>query len=228
MEIKPIAIFHSPFSSKFGIPKQSGLVSELKGEIVFEPQYRDCDYIRGIDGFDYLWLVWEFSANSHNPTSPLVRPPLLGGNEKVGVFASRSPFRPNAIGLSSVRLNNVEWESKLGPILHVSGADLMNGTPIYDIKPYVEYADAHLGVRSGFVDRKEINRLEVIIPDEIKKLFSAADITVLKKVLELDPRPHYHDNPRQKYGMPFGGRDIHFTVTGSTLLVLDAVEIPVR
>ncbi len=228
MEIKPIAIFHSPFSSKFGIPKQSGLVSELKGEIVFEPQYRDCDYIRGIDGFDYLWLVWEFSANSHNPTSPLVRPPLLGGNEKVGVFASRSPFRPNAIGLSSVRLNSVEWESKLGPILHVSGADLMNGTPIYDIKPYVEYADAHLGVRSGFVDRKEINRLEVIIPDEIKKLFSAADVTVLKKVLELDPRPHYHDNPQQRYGMPFGGRDIHFTVTGSTLLVLDAVEIPVR
>lgn len=228
MEIKPIAIFHSPFSSKFGIPKQSGLVSELKGEIVFEPQYRDCDYIRGIDGFDYLWLVWEFSANSHNPTSPLVRPPLLGGNEKVGVFASRSPFRPNAIGLSSVRLNSVEWESKLGPILHVSGADLMNGTPIYDIKPYVEYADAHLGVRSGFVDRKEINRLEVIIPDEIKKLFSAADVTVLKKVLELDPRPHYHDNPQLKYGMQFGGRDIHFTVTGSTLLVLDAVEIPVR
>lgn len=228
MEIKPIAIFHSPFSSKFGIPKQSGLVSELKGEIVFEPQYRDFDYIRGIDGFDYLWLVWEFSANSHNPTSPLVRPPLLGGNEKVGVFASRSPFRPNAIGLSSVRLNSVELESKLGPILHVSGADLMNGTPIYDIKPYVEYADAHLGVRSGFVDRKEINRLEVIIPDEIKKLFSAADVTVLKKVLELDPRPHYHDNPQLKYGMPFGGRDIHFTVTGSTLLVLDAVEIPVR
>lgn len=225
MEINPIAIFHSPFSSKFGIPKQSGLVNELKGEIVFEPQYCDCDYIRGIDGFDYLWLIWEFSANSHIPSSPLVRPPLLGGNEKVGVFASRSPFRPNSIGLSSVRLDRVEWSSKRGPVLHVSGADLMDGTPIYDIKPYVEYADAHVGVRSGFVDRRKINRIDVIIPDEVNRLFSSDDLAVLKKVLELDPRPHYHNDPQRIYGMSFGGRDIHFIVTSSKLLVLDAVEI---
>ena len=158
MEIKPIARFHSPFTSKFGIPKQAGLVEELKGEIVFEPEYHNADFIRGIDGFDYLWLLWEFSANRHKANSPVVRPPVLGGNQKVGVFATRSPFRPNPIGLSSVRLVSVEWESAQGPVLHVAGADLMDGTPIYDIKPYIGYADCHEGVRSGFVDTNPIKR----------------------------------------------------------------------
>lgn len=228
MEINPIARFHSPFSSKFGIPKQAGLVEELRGEIIFEPQYRNADYIRGIDGFDFLWLVWEFSANKHKANSPVVRPPVLGGNEKVGVFATRSPFRPNSIGLSSVRLDSVEWESERGPVLHVSGADLMDGTPIYDIKPYVEYADCHHGVRSGFVDSNPILRLDVVIPDDVKALFGEDDIKALTKVLELDPRPHYQNDPQKTYGMPFGGRDIHFRVEGSTLLVLDALEVPNR
>ena len=137
MEIKPIARFRSPFTSKFGIPKQAGLVEELEGQIVFEPEYRNPDALRGIEGFDYLWLIWEFSANKHQANSPVVRPPVLGGNEKMGVFATRSPFRPNNIGLSSVRLSRVEWDGTNGPIIHVKGADLMDGTPIYDIKPYV-------------------------------------------------------------------------------------------
>ncbi len=225
MQINPIARFRSPFSSKFGIPKQSGLVEELKGEIIFEPQYRNVDYIRGIEGFDFLWLIWEFSANRHKANSPVVRPPVLGGNEKVGVFATRSPFRPNNIGLSSVRLERVEWESKDGPVLYVSGADLMDGTPIYDIKPYVEYADSHVGVRSGFVDSNPIRRLEVVIPEELKSLFNADVTAALIKVLELDPRPHYQNDPQKTYGMPFAGRDIHFRVEDSTLLVLDACPL---
>lgn len=228
MLINPIARFRSPFSSKFGIPKQSGLVEELKGEIIFEPQYRNVDYIRGIEGFDFLWLIWEFSANSHKANSPVVRPPVLGGNEKVGVFATRSPFRPNNIGLSSVKLDSVEWESKDGPVLHVSGADLMDGTPIYDIKPYVEYADSHVGVRSGFVDSNPIKRLQVVIPEDIAALFTDEEVKALRKVLELDPRPHYQNNPQKTYGMPFGGRDIHFRVENSTLLVLDALVVPNR
>lgn len=225
MEIKPIAYFNSPFSSKFGIPKQSGLVEELKGEIVFEPQYRNADFIRGIEGFDFLWLIWEFSANRHKVNSSVVRPPVLGGNEKVGIFASRSPFRPNALGLSSVRLESVEWESSKGPVLHVTGADLMDGTPIYDIKPYVEYADSHQDVRSGFVDTNPIRRLKVVIPEELKSLFSADETAALKKVLELDPRPHYQNDPQKTYGMPFAGRDIHFRVEDSTLVVLDACPL---
>lgn len=220
MEISPIAIFRSPFSSKFGIPKQAGLVEELKGEIVFEPQYRNADFIRGIDGFDFLWLVWEFSANKHKANSPVVRPPVLGGNQKVGVFATRSPFRPNPLGLSSVRLERVEWESNLGPVLHVSGADLMDGTPIYDIKPYIEYADCHQDVRSGFVDTNPIRRLEVVIPDDIKAILTVDEVIALTKTLELDPRPHYQNDPQKTYGMPFAGRDIHFKVEGSTLTVL--------
>lgn len=220
--MKVIATFHSPFSSKFGVPKQSNLVSELKGKIIFEPSFRNVDYIRGIDGFDFLWLLWEFSANRHAATSPLVRPPVLGGNEKVGVFASRSPFRPNNIGLSSVRLDYVEWESARGPVLHVSGADLMDGTPIYDIKPYVEYADSHVGVRCGFVDTNPIKRLKVEIPDAVGRLFSTDELCALKKTLELDPRPHYQNKPDKIYGMPFAGRDVHFVVEGNVLKVKDA------
>ena len=164
MEIKPIARFRSPFTSKFGIPKQAGLVEELEGQIVFEPEYRNPDALRGIEGFDYLWLIWEFSANKHRANSPVVRPPVLGGNEKMGVFATRSPFRPNNIGLSSVRLSRVEWDGTNGPIIHVKGADLMDGTPIYDIKPYVVYADSHPDARSGFVDTRKWKRLEVVVP----------------------------------------------------------------
>ena len=219
MLIEPIAHFRSPFSSKFGIPRQSGLVEELEGTIVFEPKYRNTDALRGIDGFDFLWLIWEFSANKHAATSPVVRPPVLGGNQRVGVFATRSPFRPNAIGLSSVRLKNVIWKGAQGPAIVVTGADLMNGTPIYDIKPYVGYADCHPMARSGFVDSHPTQRLRVIIPDGWQRLLGTAKVDTLRKVLELDPRPHYHTDDQKLYGMPFEGFDIHFRVQNDILTV---------
>src|SRR3712207_3116076 len=161
MTLTPIATFRSPFSSKFGIPKQSGLVESLEGSIVFEPGYRNADALRGLEEFDFLWLIWGFSANKHAATSPTVRPPVLGGNVRMGVWATRSPFRPNPIGLSSVRISRIDLDTSRAPIIYVLGADLMDGTPIYDIKPYVAYADSHVGVRSGFVDRTPMPRLEV-------------------------------------------------------------------
>ena len=225
MEIKPIARFRSPFSSKFGIPKQAGLVVELEGQIVFEPEYRNPDALRGMEGFDYLWLIWEFSANKHKATSPVVRPPVLGGNEKMGVFATRSPFRPNNIGLSSVRISRIEWETSKGPVIHVKGADLMDGTPIYDIKPYVVYADCHPEARSGFVDERKWKRLDVMISKEVEEKLlkdglTPEKIAILKDVLAQDPRPHYQKNPDKVYGMPYEGLDIHFKVNDTVLEVL--------
>lgn len=225
MEIEAIAHFRSPFSSKFGIPKQSGLVESLKGEIVFVPKYRNRDSLRGLDEFDYIWLIWGFSANPHKATAPVVRPPVLGGNEKVGVFASRSPFRPNALGLSSVRVESVDMETADGPVVRVLGADLMDGTPIYDIKPYVAYADCHDNVRCGFVDRSVNRRLNVEMPADIAQLFDENSLMSLRKVLELDPRPRYQHDSGKTYGMPFAGYDIHFRVDGDTLIVVDAVRM---
>ncbi len=221
MEINPVAFFHSPFTSKFGIPKQSGLVAELEGTIVFTEAYRSEEALRGIDAFDYLWLIWGFSANKHAANSLTVRPPLLGGNTRMGVFATRSPFRPNPLGLSSVRLKSVEWNTKDGPVLHVLGADLMDGTPIYDIKPYVVYADSHEGVKSGFVDSNPIKRLHVVISEETERILGERRTMMLRKTLELDPRPHYQHDSSRVYGMPFDGRDIHFKVDGDTLTVVD-------
>ena len=220
MELQPVAHFRSPFTSKFGIPKQSGLVEELRGEIVFEPAFRNADYLRGIEEFDYLWLIWEFSANPHKAVSPVVRPPVLGGNERVGVFATRSPFRPNPLGLSSVKIESVEWESARGPIIHVLGADLMDGTPIFDIKPYIVYADSHADARSGFVDKRQWPKLQVVLPDELSEVFSEEQLKALRHTLELDPRPHYQNDPQKVYGMPFEGRDIHFRVNDGVLTVL--------
>lgn len=225
MEIEAIAHFRSPFSSKFGIPKQSGLVESLKGEIVFVPKYRNRDSLRGLDEFDYIWLIWGFSANPHKATTPVVRPPVLGGNEKVGVFASRSPFRPNALGLSSVRVESVDMETADGPVVRVLGADLMDGTPIYDIKPYVAYADCHDNVRCGFVDRSVNRRLNVEMPADVAQLFDDNSLMSLRKVLELDPRPRYQHDSGKTYGMPFAGYDIHFRVDGDTLIVVDAVRM---
>ena len=224
MEIEKIATFHSPFGSKFGIPKQSGIVPELRGEIVLEKAYRNPDALRGIEDFDYLWLVWGFSANRHAPTSLTVRPPRLGGNERVGVFASRSPFRPNGLGLSSVRLDRVEWDTPRGPVLHVLGADLMDGTPVYDIKPYVTYADCHPEARSGFVDRRKWQKVEVDIPANVLAQLRAAgfteeDITALRAVLEEDPRPQIQRGEDKVYGMPFAGLDIKFQAVGGRLVV---------
>ncbi len=222
MEIYPIARFHSPFSTKFGIPKQSGLVQELEGKIVFEPDYRHEEALRGINEFDFLWLIWEFSGNRHGAASLMVRPPLLGGNAKMGVFATRSPFRPNPLGLSSVRIKEVEWDTPVGPVIHVCGGDLMDGTPIYDIKPYIAYSDCHMGARSGFVDTNPIRRLRVVIPDDIARRFDGRERETLIKILELDPRPHYQNDAQKVYGMPFKDYDIHFTVsTDGVLTVTD-------
>lgn len=225
MEIKPIAVFRSPFKSKFGIPKQAGLVAELDGEIVFQPEFRNKDALRGLEGFDFIWLIWEFSANRHAAKSPVVRPPVLGGNEKMGVFATRSPFRPNNIGLSSVRISHIDWDTERGPVVHVKGADLMDGTPIFDIKPYVVYADSHPEARSGFVDQCKWNKLSVVVSPEAADFFerrgmSRAQVEVLKEVLAQDPRPHYQKNPDKVYGMPFEGMDVHFQVSDGVLTVL--------
>lgn len=221
MQIEPIAYFRSPFATKFGVPKQSGLVENLVGTIEFVPQHRNVDALRGMEDFDYLWLIWEFSANRHAATSPVVRPPLLGGNRKVGVFASRSPFRPNRLGLSSVRISEIEIDATRGPLIHVLGADLMDGTPIYDIKPYVVYADSHPEARSGFVDKNAIRWLEVVVPDAVASRYSSDELAALRKVLSLDPRPHYQDNPEKVYGMMYAGKDVKFRVEGDVLTVVE-------
>lgn len=221
MQIEPIAYFRSPFATKFGVPKQSGLVENLMGTIEFVPQHRNVDALRGMEEFDYLWLIWEFSANRHAATSPVVRPPLLGGNRKVGVFASRSPFRPNRLGLSSVRISEIELDTTRGPLIHVLGADLMDGTPIYDIKPYVVYADSHPEARSGFVDKNAIRWLEVVVPDAVASRYSSDELATLRKVLSLDPRPHYQDNPEKVYGMIYAGKDVKFRVEGDVLTVME-------
>lgn len=231
MEINKIATFHSPFTSKFGIPKQSGLVKTLEGQIVFEPKFRTRDALRGIEEFDYLWLIWGFSANRHTATSPVVRPPLLGGNTKMGVFATRSPFRPNALGLSSVHLDHVEWDTQNGPVIVVRGADLMDGTPIYDIKPYITYADCHENARSGFVDQHAIHRLDVEIPHEIENelLAELGDdrLKMLREVLSFDPRPQTQHKPDKTYGMPFHHFDIRFQVLDNHLLIIkEIVKMP--
>ena len=197
------------------------MVEELEGEIVFEPSFRNPDFLRGLDEFDYIWLLWEFSANKHATKNAMVRPPILGGNERVGVFATRSPFRPNNIGLSSVRLIKIEWESNQGPIIKVKGADLMDGTPIFDIKPYVKYADCHEDAKSGFVDNHSWKRLQVIIPEEIQQHFSLDELKVLKKVLSIDPRPQIQTSKDKIYGMPYGCFDIRFRVENETLTVID-------
>jgi tRNA-Thr(GGU) m(6)t(6)A37 methyltransferase TsaA len=226
MKITPIAYYHTGLQGKFGLPRQSGLVPELRGRIVLEPQYCNAYALRGTEGFDYLWLIWGFSLNGkqEGEWSPLVRPPLLGGNAYMGVFATRSPFRPNPIGLSSVRLLGVE-EGDCGMTLVVAGADLADGTPIYDIKPYVEYADAHVSVRSGFVDDNEWRKLDVVFPRELRSLFAEEDYSALYKILELDPRPQYHNDPERVYGMPFGGYDVRFVVDGGVLTVVEVAGV---
>ena len=216
MKIEPIAFFRSPFTSKFGIPRQSGIVSELRGRVEFVGDYAQAEALRGIEDYDYLWLIWGFSENVNAEKHPTVRPPLLGGNERVGVWATRSPFRPNNLGLSSVRIARIDYEA---PAIEVMGADLMDGTPVYDVKPYLPYVDCHAEARGGFTDSHEWQRLEVEVPDEMACLLSAADLTVLKEALALDPRPHYHDDPQRQYGMPFMDFDVRFKVTDGVLRV---------
>jgi tRNA-Thr(GGU) m(6)t(6)A37 methyltransferase TsaA len=221
MNIEPIAFFHSPMTSKFGIPRQSGLAPELPGQIVFEPSYRNADAVRGLEAFDYLWVIWGFSANRHEAVGLTVRPPRLGGNERVGVFASRSPYRPNGLGLSSLYIKEVEMSPTLGPVIHVLGADLMDGTPVYDIKPYVTYADCHPDARSGFVDSHQWQPMQVEIPESLARFFSDEECRGLRQVLSHDPRPPYHDDEARVYGMPFAGRDVRFRVADGVLTVTD-------
>ncbi|MBQ0150620.1 MAG: tRNA (N6-threonylcarbamoyladenosine(37)-N6)-methyltransferase TrmO [Bacteroidales bacterium] len=220
--MEKIATFRSPFATKFGVPHQSGIVPELEGEIVFEEGYRIPEALRGLEGFDYIWLIWEFSANSDRGWQPTVRPPRLGGNRSMGVFATRSPFRPNHLGLSSVRISAIDTDRM---VIHVKGADLMDGTPIYDIKPYVTYADSHPDARSGFVDDSGWTGLEVVIPDGIAVPFVEEQLQALIHTLSLDPRPHYRQGGDRIYGFIFSGFDIRFKVMDNVLTVVEMVPV---
>ncbi len=221
MELLPIATYRSPMREKFGIPKQSGLVPALPGEIVLHAEYSDPAFIRGLDGFDYLWLIWQCHANKHASTAPVVRPPLLGGNAKMGVFATRSPYRPNAIGLSAVRLLSIDSSTpRTGIILHVGGGDLQDGTPIFDIKPYIPYADSHADARAGFVDSHPMPLLEVRVPAAVAERVDAATCAVLRALLALDPRPHYHDEATKVYGMTYDRYNVKFTVADGVCTVV--------
>lgn len=217
--MEPIATIKSDFPTKFGIPRQSGIVQQLKADIVFCPQYRNADALRGLEGFTHLWIIWEFSEAKRSNWSPTVRPPRLGGNTRMGVFATRSPFRPNPIGLSCVKIESIDLDTPDGPVIHVSGADLMNGTPIYDIKPYIPYTDSHPDARAGFTDAVEFATLSVIIPDEMRKLLPEEKSSSLIGILEQDPRPHYQDDPERIYGFNFAGFEVHFRVEGKNLYV---------
>ena len=217
--MKVIARIYTDFPTKFGIPRQSGIIPSLKGRIVFEPEYRNADAIRGLEEFSHIWLIWEFSEALREDWSPTVRPPRLGGNVRKGVFATRSPFRPNPIGLSSVRLESIEIDPKLGPVLHVSGADLMDGTPIYDIKPYIAYTDSHPDAVCGFASKPAEYLLEVNFPEELLERVPSAIRESLIDVLAHDPRPQYHDDPERLYGMAFGDIEVKFKVNGLTLTV---------
>ena len=219
--MKTIARIHTDFPTKFGIPRQSGIIPSLQGRIVFEPEYRIPEAVRGLEDFSHIWLLWEFSEAVRDSWSPTVRPPRLGGNVRKGVFATRSPFRPNNLGLSSVRIAHIDATV---PYIDVLGADLMDGTPIYDIKPYVVYADSHPEARSGFVDQSEWQELKVEMPEEFSLQFTAEELSSLRQLLKLDPRPHYHDDASRIYGMPFAGRDIRFQVEGNTLKVLEVSD----
>ena len=221
--MKVIARIHSDFPEKFGIPRQSGLVPALRAKIVFEPEYRNPDALRGIEGFSHLWLIWQFSAAVRDTWSPTVRPPRLGGNERVGVFATRSPFRPNAIGLSCVKLEGVRHEDGFGDVLIVAGADLMDGTPIYDIKPYLPYADCKPEASGGFAPQRG-KTLAVDFPAELLSRVPEDKRDALTGVLAQDPRPHYQSDPQRIYGMAFAGLEVRFRVADGAVYVVEVTE----
>ena len=222
--LKIIARIENDFCEKFGIPHQSGRLMEQKARIIFEPEFRVGEAFRGIEEYDYIWLIWQFSEAVREKWSPTVRPPRLGGNLRKGVFATRSPFRPNSLGLSSVRLEKVEFHSQLGPVLHVAGADLMNGTPIFDIKPYLPSADSHREARGGFTDRIQDHRLEVKFPEEFLEKIDKERRQALIEVLENDPRPGYQEDPERIYGISYGKNNIKFRVKENILTVVNVME----
>lgn len=219
LELKQIAHICSPFPTKFGIPRQSGLVDALRATVVFEPEFRNADALRGLEGFSHLWLIWEFSEARRDGWSPTVRPPRLGGNTRMGVFATRSPFRPNPLGLSCVRLEGIRHDAALGAALDVSGADLMDGTPIYDVKPYLPYADCKPEAVGGFAASGEGRLLTVRADETLLAGLPARTREALLGVLAHDPRPSYQNDPDRVYGMAFGGCEVRFSVDGETLTV---------
>ena len=221
MELKAIAHIRTDFPTKFGIPRQSGLVEQLKAQIVFCSEYRSRDALRGLEQYSHLWLLWEFSEAAREGWSPTVRPPRLGGNTRMGVFATRSPFRPNPIGLSCVRLERIELDTPQGPVIHVAGADLLDNTPIYDIKPYLPYVDSHPDALNGFALAQSGGVLEVEFPEQLLAEIPAEKRESLIAVLQQDPRPQYQNDSERVYMMDFGSHEIHFKVNGSLLTVTD-------
>lgn len=222
MEFKTIARIHTGFPEKFGIPRQSGIV-ETPGYIVFEPPYNNPDAVRGLEEFSHIWLIWQFSQAVRDDWSPTVRPPRLGGNTRVGVFASRSPFRPNPIGLSLVKLESIEYDHSLGPVLHVTGADILDGTPIYDIKPYLPYSEAKPDAEGGFAHRVMDDSMQVVLTEdadlEPAKEIPEEDLYTIKKLLAQDPRPRYQDDPERVYGMSYGDWEVKFTAGDGVIMV---------
>ena len=224
--LKTIATIHTDFPSKFGIPRQGGLVDMLKATITFEPEYRDATALRGLEGYSHLWLIWLFSESVMEGWSPTVKPPRLGGNRRMGVFATRSPFRPNPLGLSCVRLEGIERSGPEGPVLRVAGADLMDGTPIFDIKPYIPYADCHPEATGGFTDEIRYERLAVDFPEALLSAIPPDKRRALIEVLAQDPRPGYRrGEAKRRYGVAFAGFDVRFTVEGNALTVVEIEKL---
>ena len=223
--MKIIGHIHTDFPSKFGIPRQSGLVPQLKGTITFEPEFRNPQAFKGLEEFSYIWLLWKFSRSEKEHWSATVKPPRLGGKKRMGVFATRSPYRPNDIGLSSVRLEKIIYDPIQGPVLHVTGVDLMDGTPIYDIKPYIAYSDSHPDAAEGFAGRVKERELEVIFPEEFLEQYPEESREAILGVLAQDPRPAYDTDETRVYGVEFAGYDVRFTVQGSRLMVKELVKL---
>ena len=223
--MKIIGHIHTDFSSKFGIPRQSGLVPELKGVIIFEPEFRNLQAFRGLEEFSHIWILWKFSKSEKEHWSATVKPPRLGGKKRMGVFATRSPYRPNDIGLSSVRLEKINFDEKMGPMLYVAGADLLDGTPIYDIKPYIAYTDSHPDAAEGFAGTVKEKELQVDFPEELLSKFPKEKRDAILGVLSQDPRPAYDTDETRLYGVEFAGFDVRFTVTGELLQVKELIKL---
>jgi tRNA-Thr(GGU) m(6)t(6)A37 methyltransferase TsaA len=224
MQIEPIGYIYTDFEEKFGIPRQSGLIEELEGRIVFAPTYHSKEAFRGLLDYDYVWLLWGFSENHERPFNATVKPPRLGGNVRMGVFATRSPYHPNAIGLSCVKVKKLYFDEKDGPILIVGGVDQLSGTPIYDIKPYIPYTDSHPEARGGFAHEVKDYELSVVFPEELRNVYSEDKQKAVIKLLSQDPRPAYQEDPNRKYGVFFAGYDVHFTVKDGVLTVFEVVK----
>ncbi len=223
--MNPIAHIYTDFNEKFGVPRQSGIINELTAKVVFLPEYRQVEAFRGLSEFSHIWLLWDFHQAKKENWSATVKPPMLGGNTRMGVFATRSPFRPNSIGLSSVRLLEVEFTDDLGPVLHVAGADMVNGTPIYDVKPYLPYTDSHPEAVAGFTEGLETVKHAVEFPPELLELIPAEKREGLLALLANDPRPRYQEDPTRRYGVAFAGFDVRFFVEGDVVKVCEVVEV---